>query len=49
MTTAHDYDDLHNMVDRRQYLSFTGLTYAEPELAAESEEILGEERGRQAE
>jgi hypothetical protein len=83
MTAAHDYDDLHSLVDRltpdqahalravalqlvvadsaergsasepigerRRRLSFAGLMHAEPDLAARSEEIFREERGRQAE
>ncbi|WP_156095144.1 hypothetical protein [Nocardia lijiangensis] len=83
MTAAHDYDDLHDLVDRltpaqahalravalqlvvtdstdpgtasepvgerRRRLSFAGLMHAEPDLAARSEDVLREERGRQTE
>jgi hypothetical protein len=35
--------------ERRRRLSFAGLMHAEPDLAARSEEIFREERGRQAE
>jgi hypothetical protein len=34
---------------RRRHLSFAGLMHAEPDLAARSEELLREERGRPAE
>ncbi|KIA60849.1 hypothetical protein [Nocardia vulneris] len=83
MTAAHDYEDLHRLVDRltpdqahalravalqlvvtdtpeqsptstepgkrRRHLSFAGVMDAEPDLAARSEDLLREERGRQAE
>lgn len=82
MTAAHDYDDLHRLVDRltpdqaralravaiqlvvteaaepdtaaepvverRRHLSFAGVMDAEPDLAARSEDLLREERGKQA-
>ncbi|WP_433195301.1 hypothetical protein ACQP1G_40965 [Nocardia sp. CA-107356] len=82
MTAAHDYDDLHRLVDRltpdqahalravalqlvvtdatqqtpttdstgerRRHLSFAGMMDAEPDLAARSEDLLREERGKQA-
>ncbi|MBF6225775.1 hypothetical protein IU470_11755 [Nocardia abscessus] len=35
--------------ERRRRLSFAGTMHAEPDLAARSEELLREERGRQAE
>ncbi|MFF0491212.1 hypothetical protein ACFYTQ_19495 [Nocardia sp. NPDC004068] len=34
--------------ERRRHLSFSGLMHAEPDLAARSEDVLREERGRQA-
>jgi hypothetical protein len=34
--------------DRRSRLSFAGLMHAEPDLAARTEELLREERGKQA-
>ncbi|MFI6171791.1 hypothetical protein ACIBCN_33780 [Nocardia sp. NPDC051052] len=83
MTAAHDYEDLHRLVDRltpnqahalravalqlvvtdgpqqspstdppgerRRHLSFAGVMDAEPDLAARSEDLLREERGKQAE
>ncbi|MEV0293354.1 hypothetical protein [Nocardia sp. NPDC050710] len=83
MTAAHDYEDLHRLVDRltpdqaralravalqlvvtdahevgaaaepvgkrRRHLSFAGVMDAEPDLAERSEELLREERGKQAE
>lgn len=82
MTAAHDYEDLHRLVDRltpdqahalravalqlvvtdapqrgsaeftgerRRHLSFVGMMHAEPDLAARSEELLREERAKQAE
>ncbi|WP_433757171.1 hypothetical protein [Nocardia sp. CA-135398] len=83
MTAAHDYEDLHRLVDRltpdqahalravalqlvvtdapqrgsttestadrRRRLSFAGMMHAEPDLAARSEELLREERAKQAE
>ncbi|MEU1549334.1 hypothetical protein [Nocardia sp. NPDC005745] len=35
--------------ERRRRLSFAGMMHAEPDLAARSEDLLREERGRQAE
>ncbi|MFG3617950.1 hypothetical protein [Nocardia sp. NPDC047654] len=35
--------------ERRRHLSFAGMMHAEPDLAARSEELLREERGRHVE
>ena len=79
MTAAHNYEDLHRLVDRltpdqaralravalqlvvteaaepeptaerRRRFSFAGVMDAEPDLAERSEDLLREERGKQAE
>ncbi|MGW5385660.1 hypothetical protein [Nocardia sp. NPDC003963] len=78
MTAAHNYEDLHRLVDRltpnqawalravalqlvvteapeaepsperRRHFSFAGVMDAESDLAGRSEDLLREERGRQA-
>lgn len=49
VTEAAEPDTAAKPVDeRRRYLSFAGVMDAEPDLAARSEDLLREERGKQA-